>query len=95
MINRIKDLMEYLPSKDVSIGYRLLEERDFENLQYLVSSALIRTNNNIRSSKPRDEYLSVDLRKLNLLKAEVDVYTTKLNLPLINNIYGNEEFWIG
>ena len=46
MINRIKNLIQYLPRKDIDIGYKLLENRDFENLQYLVTSALIKTNEN-------------------------------------------------
>ena len=94
MINRIKNLIQYLPRKDIDIGYKLLENRDFENLQYLVTSALIKTNKNIKSSQPRKEYEEIDIRNLNLLKAEVDVYITQLDLPLINDIYGNKEFWI-
>lgn len=94
MINTITNLIKYLPSKDVELGYKFLKDRNFEDLQYLVTSALLKTNKNIKSDNPKEEYMSVDLHNLNLLKAELDVYVTKLDLPIINDIYGKEEFWI-
>ena len=80
-LNNIKKFINYLPSKDVQIGFKFLEKRDFENLKDLVDSAIIRTKKNIRSEFPKQEYLNVDLERLNILKAEVDVYLMRLNLP--------------
>ena len=80
-LDNIKKFINYLPSKDVQIGFKFLEIRDFENLKDLVDSAIIRTKKNIRSEFPKQEYLNVDLERLNILKAEVDVYLMQLNLP--------------
>ena len=80
-LNNIKKFINYLPSKDVQIGFKFLEKRDFENLKDLVDSAIIRTKKNIRSEFPKQEYLNVDLERLNILKAEVDLYLMRLNLP--------------
>ena len=74
-LNNIKKFINYLPSKDVQIGFKFLEKRDFENLKDLVDSAIIRTKKNIKSEFPKQEYLNVDLERLNILKAEVDVYS--------------------
>ena len=80
-LDNIKKFINYLPLKDVQIGFKFLEKRDFENLKDLVDSAIIRTKKNIRSEFPKQEYLNVDLERLNILKAEVDVYLMQLNLP--------------
>lgn len=80
-LDNIKKFINYLPSKDVQIGFKFLEIRDFENLKDLVDSAIIRTKKNIKSEFPKQEYLNVDLERLNILKAEVDVYLMRLNLP--------------
>ena len=34
-IDRIEKLIEYLPSKDVNLGYKFLKNRNFENLLHL------------------------------------------------------------
>lgn len=82
-LKNIKKFINYLPSKDVQIGFRFLEQRDFDKLKELVDSALIRTKRNLKTDNPKQEYLNVDLDSLNILKAEVDVYVFQLNLPEI------------
>ena len=79
-LNNIKKFINYLPSKDVQIGFKFLEKRDFENLKDLVDSAIIRTKKNLRSEFPKQEYINVDLEYLNILKSEVDIYLLQLNL---------------
>ena len=79
-LNNIKKFIKYLPSKDVQIGFKFLEIRDFENLKDLVDSAIIRTKKNLRSEFPKQEYINVDLEYLNILKSEVDIYLLQLNL---------------
>lgn len=80
-LNNIKKFIPSLPSKDVNIGYKFLEKRDFESLKELVDSALIRTKRNLRIENPTQEYLNVDLDNLNILKTEVDIYLFQLTLP--------------
>lgn len=90
-IDRIEKLIEYLPSKDVNLGYKFLKNRNFENLLHLVSSAIIRTDKNLKSSNIKEEYKNVNMCKLNTLKAELDIYITLIDLPLIDNIYEESE----
>ena len=80
-LKNIKKFINYLPSKDVQIGFKFLEQRDFDKLKELVDSALIRTKRNLKTDNPKQEYLNVDLDSLNILKAEVDIYVFQLNLP--------------
>ena len=80
-LKNIKKFINYLPSKDVQIGFKFLEQRDFDKLKELVDSALIRIKRNLRTDNPKQEYLNMDLDSLNILKAEVDVF--QLNLPEI------------
>lgn len=82
-LKNIKKFINYLPSKDVQIGFKFLEQRDFDKLKELVDSALIRIKRNLRTDNPKQEYLNVDLDSLNILKAEVDIYVFQLNLPEI------------
>lgn len=60
-------------------------ERNFESLKELVDSAIIRTRKNISSEHPKDEYTVVNLDRLNMLKAEVDIYCIQLELPQQDN----------
>lgn len=80
-LKNIKKFINYLPSKDVQIGFKFLEQRDFDKLKELVDSALIRIKRNLRTDNPKQEYLNMDLDSLNILKAEVDIYVFQLNLP--------------
>ena len=80
-LKNIKNFINYLPSKDVKLAFKFLEQRDFDKLKELVDSALVRTKRNLRTDNPKQEYLNVDLDSLNILKAEVDIYVFQLNLP--------------
>ena len=82
-LKNIKKFINYLPSKDVQIGFKFLEQRDFDKLKELVDSALIRIKRNLRTDNPKQEYLNMDLDSLNILKAEVDIYVFQLNLSEI------------
>lgn len=77
-IDRIKSLIESLPKKDISFGYKFLEERDFESLQELINSALYKINKSLNSDNPKEEYLKINLEDLNSLKAEVDIYSAQI-----------------
>ncbi len=79
-IDKIKMCLTELPSKDIPIGTKFLEKRDFDSLKELVDSAIIRTKRNLRTEFPKQEYLDVDIDLLNVLKAEVDIYTFGLEV---------------
>lgn len=83
--NKIKKLISELPKRDIFLGYKFLEKRDFDSLKELVDSALIRTKKNLKTADPKEEYLKVDLDGLNTLKAEIDLYVMSINLPEEDN----------
>ena len=83
--NKIKKLISELPKRDIFLGYKFLEKRDFDSLIELVDSALIRTKKNLKTADPKEEYLRVDLDGLNTLKAEIDLYVMSMDLPEEDN----------
>lgn len=79
-VERMKSLVNYLPGKDIALGKKFIENRDFEFLQELVDSARYKIKKNLASGNPKEEYTKIDLGKLDDLKAEVDSYVMVLNL---------------
>lgn len=73
-IERIKSLIPSLPKKDVDLGYKFLEKRDFESLNDLVSSAVYKVKKNLRTSNPKEEYVNLDMDPLEKLQYEVQDY---------------------
>ena len=97
-IERINNLINSLPKRDIPIGFAYLDCRDFDSLQELIDSAIIRTKKNIHSDNPKEEYINVDLDNLNELKAEVDTYSVQLNgfyndINDMDNYSYEEEFY--
>lgn len=80
-VERIEALLPSLPLSDVEIGKKLLAKRDFESLQLLVDSAIVRVRKGLNKENPKEEYLKVDLMEISRLKSEVDTYCMALELP--------------
>ena len=80
-VERIKALMDSLPEKDIPLGYKFLNERDFDSLKELVDSAIYKVKKSIKSDNPREEYMKVNLEDLDVLKSEVDMYIIQLKIP--------------
>lgn len=80
-VERMRILIKYLPKSDLVLSQRFIDCRDFESLQELVDSAIIKIRKNLRSSTPKEEYINLDVDELNQLKAEVDVYLEQLQIP--------------
>lgn len=80
-IDRIKVLIPSLPEGDIKFAYKFLNNRDFESLQLLVDSSLIRVKNGLNKENPREEYLKADLGGMRKLKLEIDTYCEALRLP--------------
>ena len=80
-IDRIKALIPSLPEGDIKFAYKFLNNRDFESLQLLVDSSLIRVKNGLNKENPREEYLKADLGGMRKLKLEIDTYCEALGLP--------------
>lgn len=77
-IDKIKLLIPKLPSLDVKIGNKFLQERNFSELQLLVDSAIIKVKHNISSSSPKEEYKNIDLESLETLSMLVSSYRDQL-----------------
>lgn len=94
---RIRELIPALPAKDIALGYKFLDKRDFESLQELVDSAEYKVKKSLNSANnPKPEYTSIDLEKLSSLKAEVMTYCLQLEIPEQEEFedYGDTETWL-
>ena len=80
-ISIIKALIPSLPGGDAKIAHKFLNSRDFESLQLLVNSSLIRVKKGISKENPKEEYLKADLGEMRKLKSEIDTYCEALELP--------------
>lgn len=69
LVQRIRKLIPSLPEKDIPIGNKLLEARNWEELQNLVSSAIIKIER--ANSKGDDRYANIDLPSLYCLQAYI------------------------
>lgn len=73
-VQRIKQLLSYVPEKDIPYANKFIKERDFEALRDLVKS-------DIRILlKKKDESLEEQIDNLRLLKTEIDAYLLLLGL---------------
>lgn len=68
-VQRIRKLISSLPERDIPIGNKLLEARDWEELQNLVSSAIVKIERSI--NKGEDKYVNIDLSNLYNLQASI------------------------
>lgn len=79
-IDIIKALIPSLPKGDARLAHEFLNSRDFESLQLLVNSSLIRVKKGLSKENPKEEYLKADLGEMRKLKSEVDTYCETLEL---------------
>lgn len=71
-IQKIRKLIPSLPEKDIPIGNKLLEIRNWEELHNLVSSAIIKIEKSM--DRGEDKYINIDLGSLyELLDAIPDI----------------------
>lgn len=87
-IERIKSLISSLSKKDVDLGYKFLEKRDFGSLNDLVSSAVYKVKKNLRTSNPKEEYVNLDMDSLEKLQYEVQDYYSQFE-PFTENELGD------
>ena len=80
-IDRIKALIPSLPKGDARLAHKFLNSRDFESLQLLVDSSLVRVRRGLSKENPKEEYLKADLEEMRRLKSEIDTYCEALELP--------------
>lgn len=79
-VERMKALMGFLPERDIPLGHKFLNERDFDSLKELVDSAIYKVRKSLRSDNPREEYMKINLEDLSRLRSEVDTYIVQLEI---------------
>ena len=91
-VQKIRELIDSLPPKDIPLGYKFLETRDFEQLKELVDSAFYKIKKNLRGENLREDYLSLDLNRIEELQKEIDFYMIPLGIPkeYIDNDFEDE-----
>ena len=89
-VKRMKVLMCSLPERDIPLGHKFLNERDFDSLKELIDSAIYKVRKSLKSDNPKEEYLKVNLEDLSRLKSEVDMYIVQWEIPE-DDMY-NEDF---
>ena len=57
-VERMMSLTKCLPKSDIVLAQRFIDSRDFESLQELVDSAIIKARKSLNSDNPKEEYLS-------------------------------------
>lgn len=77
-IDKIRNLVPELPLRDRGIALNFIAIRDFDELQSLVDSAIVRTNINVISDNPKEEYMVVNVKKLQELSTIVSEYRDQL-----------------
>lgn len=86
-VDRMKDLVSSLPERDIKFAEKFINTRDFESLQLLVDSALVRVKNGLNKENPKEEYLKADLEGITKLKSEVDIYCDALGIDKQSSEY--------
>lgn len=81
----IKQLIPSLPDSDQKFAYKFLDERDFESLQLLVNSSIIRVKRGLSAINPKQEYVNASIDGMQDLKWEVDSYYELINWSLKDN----------
>lgn len=66
-IQRVRKLIPFLPEKDIPVGNKLLQARNWEELGNLVTSAITKVEN--ANEKGSDKYANIDLASLYKLQA--------------------------
>lgn len=74
-VEQMKKLMVSLPKKDIPLGYKFLENRDFQSLKELIDSALYKVKKSANSENPKPEYQDISIDNLDELKSVVDTYS--------------------
>lgn len=94
LLSQIQRLIRNLPTKDIPLGKKFVEERNFESLKELVDSAIQIDKNRVANGK---ESLVSDFTGLATLKVKVDRYCSLLEISEEEDdecsYYDDTELW--
>ena len=94
-VQKMKELVQFLPEKDIKYANKFIEERNFEAFAELVKSDIVKLERSI--DKITDEYseerleLQRTLAQLEKLKSEIDSYLILLGYSE-NELYGEDDY---
>lgn len=74
LLERIKDLIKFLPKNDIKYAESFLSKREFDNLIDIIDSDIYLIENDTQ-----DKYLDINLEELYKLKELVEEYTSYLD----------------
>lgn len=78
-VDRMRVLITSLPEKDIPLGNKFLDTRDFDSLKELVDSAVYKVKKGLRNETLKDKYANINFEFLRKLKSEVDTYVELLD----------------
>lgn len=73
-LQKIKELVPYLPEGDIPFATKFLDKRDYESLKDLTWSSLKRAENALSKEVIPDKYKDLDMDKLRELALECNAY---------------------
>lgn len=77
LIQIMRKLMPSLPEKDIALGNKFLADRDFEELQNLVDSAIVKVKRD-RAKSEIPKYADINLDNIHKLSSVVSEYANQL-----------------
>jgi hypothetical protein len=85
VLDKIKDLIKHLPSRDIDLANSFIDKRNFESLLELINSdiILVEVNSNAAVSNPMYE---VDLNQLVVLQELVVAYFEGTQVPKLDEL---------
>lgn len=86
-IVKIKELVKYLPERDILYANVFIQDHNIESLKELVDSAYYITRKHQEKEQVPKEFKDINLKDLMALKVEVDNYYT-----LLANALGDEPY---
>lgn len=76
---KILSLINNLPTRDIALANKLVLERRFQDLYYIVKSDVYKVEKELQKEEPKTEYANLDLEKLQELLATVISYMNILD----------------
>lgn len=77
LLEQIKDLIKFLPEKDIKYAELFLSNREFDKLKEIVKSDIY-----LIEHDTQDKYLGINLEGIYRLEEAVDDYTALLDIDL-------------
>ena len=77
---KILSLINNLPTKDIALANKLILERRFQDLYYIVKSDVYKVEKELQKEEPKAEYVNLDLEKLQELLTTVISYMNILDV---------------